>query len=125
MMKNTLKSYLKKTSFTTTFSIFSVFLIAFVLFPASDSYSFKINCVSDVDFDKFPICEYEDLWNQSEQFNELMTNELSNRANEINADPESFQKIYSDSFTKVNQENPGLYDEGQEIKNWIYEQLAK
>lgn len=123
-MKKTLNSLLKEIPFTIIWGIFLGFLIAFVIFPVTDSYSFKIDCVSGVDFEEFPICEYEDLWNQSEQFNELLVDELSNRANEINTDPELFQKIYSDSFNKINRENPGLYDEGEEIKKWIYEQLV-
>ena len=125
IMEYTLKSCLKKKSFTFTLSIFSGFLIAFVLFTPADTYSFTINCAPDVDIEEFPICEYENLWNQSERFNELLVDELSNRANDINAEPENFSKTYTDSFEKINRENPGLYEEGEEIKNWISEQLAK
>ena len=114
-----------KISFTIQLSIFSLFLLMFILFPIDDAYSFKIHCVPEIDLEEFPICEYEDLWNQSERFNELVVDELANRANDINSDPSSFQKIHSDSIDKVNQENPGLYDEGVQIKNWISEQLAK
>lgn len=84
-----------------------------------------MHCVDGADFTKYPICEYEDLWNESELFNELVVNELANRANDINSDLDSFQKIYSDSIHKVNDENPGLYEKGQEIKNWISNQLAQ
>jgi len=125
MMQYTLKSCLKEMFLPITLSIFAVFWIALLLFPADDVYSFTIDCSPDVDIEKFPICEYEDLWNQSEQFNELLVDELGNRANDINSDPENFQNIYSDSWAKVNRENPGMYEEGEEIKNWIHEQIAR
>ena len=115
----------KKSSLTIPLSICSLFLLTFILFPIDDAYSFKIHCASDVDLEEFPICGYEDLWNQSERFNELVVDELANRANDINADHSLFQNIYSDSLNKINQENPGLYEEGQEIKSWISEQLVK
>ena len=115
----------KRIPLTISLSICSLFLLAFILFPIDDAYSFKIHCAADVDLIEFPICQYEDLWNQSERFNELVVDELKNRANDINNDPSLFQKIYSDSLNKINRENPGLYDEGQEIKSWISVQLAK
>jgi uncharacterized membrane protein len=124
-MDNTLKSIPKKISLIVSFSIFSLFLLTFVIFPVNDAYSFKMHCVEGTDIEKYPICEYEYLWNESELFNELVVNELANKADDINADPESFQKIYSDSINKVNRENPGLYDKCQEIKNWISKQLAQ
>ena len=122
-MDKTLKSIPKNAPLILSFSIFSLFLLAFVIFPIDDAYSFKMDCVSGTDFNQYPICEYEDLWNESELFNELVVSELANRANDINADPDSFQKIYSDSINKVNSENPGLYEKGQEIKKWIYKQI--
>lgn len=122
-MDNTLKSLPKKIPLIVSFSVFSLFLLTFVIFPMDDAYSFKMHCVTGTDFTQYPICEYEDLWNESELFNELVVSELANRANDINSDPDSFQKIYSDSIHKVNDENPGLYEKGQEIKNWISKQL--
>ena len=124
-MDKTLKSLPKKMPLFISFGLFSLFLLAFVIFPIDDAYSFKMHCIAGTDFNQYPVCEYEDLWNESELFNELVVSELTNRANEINADPDSFQKIYSDSLNKVNDENPGLYEEGQEIKNWISKQLAQ
>lgn len=106
------------------FSVCSLFLL-FIIFPVNDAYSFKMHCEPGTDFMKYPICEYEDLWNESERFNELVVDELANRANEINSEPNSFQKIYSDSLEKVNLENPGLFNEGQEIKNRISKQLTQ
>jgi len=41
----------------------------------------------------------------------------------MNNDSEDFDKIYSDVLNYVNQENPGLYEKGIEIKNWINSQL--
>ena len=84
-----------------------------------------MHCVDGTDFEKYPICEYEDLWNESELFNELVVSELTIRADDINANPDNFLKIYSDSINKVNHENPGLYEKGQEIKNWISKQLEQ
>ena len=124
-MDNTLKSLPKKIPLIVSFSIFSLFLLVFIIFPVNDAYSFKMHCVDGTDFEKYPICEYEDLWNESELFNELVVHELANRANDINSDPDNFLKIYSDSINKVNNENPGLYEKGQEIKNWISNQLAQ
>lgn len=105
--------------------IFSLFLLAFVMFPATDASAFKIHCADNIDLEEYPLCQYVEQWNQSEKFNELVVDELKNRTNDINSDPNSFQKIYSDLLNKINQENPGLYEEGVQIKSWISEQIAK
>jgi hypothetical protein len=104
-------------------SIFSLFLLAFILFPINDAYSFKIHCADDIDLIEYPLCNYEEQWNESEKFNELVVDELKTRTNDMNNEPKSFDKIYSDVLNKVNRENPGLYEQGIQIKNWINEQL--
>lgn len=124
-MVNIYTLFSKKYSPIISLSIFSLFLFTFIAFPINDAYSFEIYCAPDTDFEKYPICEYEELWNESELFNKLVAAELAERENDINADPNSFQKIYSDSIKKINDENSGLYDKGQEIKDWIFRQIAQ
>ena len=104
-------------------SIFSIALLAFMLFPVDDAFSFKIHCADDIDLEKYPLCKYEEQWNESEKFNELVVDELKIRTNDMNSEPENFDKIYSDVLNKVNRENPGLYETCQDIKDWINEQL--
>ncbi len=107
-----------------TMSIFSLFLLAFILFPINDAYSFKIHCADNIDLTEYPLCNYEEQWNESEKFNELVVDELKIRSNNMNNEPENFDKIYSDVLNYVNRENPGLYEQGIQIKNWINEQLV-
>jgi len=108
-----------------TLSIFSLFLLAFIIFPVDDAYSFKIHCADNIDLEEYPLCNYEQQWNESEKFNELVVDELKIRTNDVNADYENFDKIYSDILNKINGENPGLYEKGLEIKDWISKQLGK
>ena len=114
-----------KSQISASLSLLSLFLIAFMMFPIGDAYSFKIHCADDIDLEEYPLCQYETEWNESEKFNELVVNGLKERSDEINADPSSFDKIYSEIQTQVDRDNPGLYEKGIEIKNWIYEQLEK
>jgi len=43
-------------------SIFSIALLAFMLFPVDDAYSFKIHCAEDIDLEEYPLCQYETEW---------------------------------------------------------------
>ena len=108
----------------TSLSVFSLFLLAFILFPINDAYSFKIHSADNIDLTEYPLCNYEEQWNESERFNELVVDELKIRTNDMNNEPENFDKIYSDVLNYVNRENPGLYEQGIQIKNWINEQLV-
>ena len=112
-----------KTIISASFGIFSLFLIAFMMFPVDDAYSFKIHCADNIDLEEYPLCNYEEQWNESEKFNELVVDELKNRTNDMNNEPKNFDKIYSDVLNKVDRENRGLYEKGIEIKNWINSQL--
>ena len=93
------------------------------MFPVGDAHSFKIHCADDIDLEEYPLCQYETEWNESEKFNELVVDGLKERSDEINEDPSSFDRIYSEIQKQVDRDNPGLYERGIEIKNWIYDQL--
>ena len=112
-----------KSQISASLSLFSLFLIAFMMFPVGDAHSFKIHCADDIDLEEYPLCQYETEWNESEKFNELVVDGLKERSDEINEDPSSFDRIYSEIQKQVDRDNPGLYERGIEIKNWIYDQL--
>lgn len=83
----------------------------------------KINCAEGVDYTKYPICKYQDEWNESELFNEKVSEEMSIRADELNENPELFMTIFQQSIDKVDRENPGLLQSTLDMKEWIYEQI--
>ena len=83
----------------------------------------KISCSDDVDFDEFPLCNYVSEWNESEAFDEKVLEELTIRADEINENPEIFSQIYQETLNKVNQDNPGLEEKSQKLRDWIFEQI--
>ena len=100
-----------------------IMTVLLMILPLNESYAEKINCAEGIDLIKYPICKYEDKWNQSEQFNEKVVDEMAERANRINADPDMFYQIYLQSIEKVDRENPGLKQTCQIMKDWIYAQL--
>ena len=97
--------------------------LVFVMFPLGDAYSTKISCAEDVDLQEYPICKYVSEWNESEEFEEKLLVELTNRVDEINSNPELYLQIYLEALNKVNQENPGLEEKCEKLKDWIFDQL--
>jgi len=84
----------------------------------------KINCPENADLEKYPICKYEEQWNESEEFNEKLIEELAHHQKQINEDPSKFAEIYQMVHDKVNSEHPGLQEKCKQLKAWIYEQLG-
>lgn len=99
--------------------------LSLIAFSALDASAEKIHCDENVDMEKYPICAYETEWNESEKFNEKVIEELATHQQEINEDPDRFAEIYIDVYNKVDQENEGLKEKGEDLKKWIYEQLEK
>jgi|APSaa5957512535_1039671.scaffolds.fasta_scaffold20407_1 hypothetical protein len=97
--------------------------LAFVAFPLNDAYSMKASCAEDIDIQEYPICKYISEWNESEEFGDKVYAELVNRADEINANPGTSSQIHQEIRDKINQENPGLEEKCQKLKDWIYEQI--
>ena len=85
----------------------------------------KINCPENADIEKYPICKYEQEWNESEKFNEKLIEELANHQKQINKDPSKFAEIYQMVYDTVNSQYPGLQESCDQLKAWIYEQLGK
>lgn len=99
--------------------------LAMMVFSVGSVSAEKINCADDVDFEKYPICKFEAEWNASELFNEKLVEELGKRQAEINEDPSLFFDVYQDVYQKVERDNPGLKLQGEQTKDWIYEQIGK
>jgi len=98
-------------------------MIGFLLIPLSNAYSTKISCSDNIDVNEYPICNYVDEWNESEEFNEKVLAEMTKRVNEINDEPELAYQVYEQSVDLVNQLYPGLQEKGEETKDRIYEMI--
>ncbi len=98
-------------------------MIGFLLIPLSNAYSTKISCSDNIDVSEYPICNYVDEWNESEEFNEKVLAEMTKRVNEINDEPELVYQVYEQSVNIVNQLYPGLQEKCEEIKDRIYEMI--
>jgi len=97
-----------------------------------------ISCPDNVDFEMYPICEYETQWNASERFNELVVQKISNMTTQINsreiyvdnthAGTEDIDQmkwaylsgVFAIATQQVKIENPGLFEMGERIKDEIY-----
>jgi len=96
-----------------------------LVFPLNAAFAEMIRCAPNVDLEQYPICEYEEQWNASERINQLIVDELANRQNDINDNPELFYDIVQESIEKVERENPGLAEASQATKAWISGQLGQ
>lgn len=124
------------------FSIFIVMVIGVGLVPGVSSE--KIFCSDSINLEEFPICKYQSEWNMSEKFNEKLIEALGERQAEINKkvikesgedkqqeinDLDRYHKVYSEVYREVyntvDQENPGLKEQGEKLKEWIYKQLEE
>lgn len=121
-------------------SVLLVMVIGFGLVPGIAAE--KIHCSEDIDLEKYPICKYESKWNESEQFNEKLIKALGERQAEINKKVinesgeedeqeingldryhDTYSEIYRQVYNSVVQENPGLKEQGDTLKAWVYKQL--
>lgn len=114
------------------FSILLVMVIGIGLVPAVSAE--KIHCSDGINLEEFPICEYQSEWNMSEKFNEKLIEALGERQAEINKESEDdkqqeinyldrYLEVYREVYNTVDQENPGLQEQGEKLKEWIYKQL--
>ena len=105
-----------------------------------DASAEKIFCAANINLEKFPICKYQTEWNESEKFNEKLIEALGERQAEINKQVikeseedeqqeinylERYLEVYREVYNKVDQENPGLQEQGEKLKEWIYKQLEE
>ena len=113
-----------------------LFLIAFAV---DNIHAEFINCPAGVDLSKYPICEFQDKWNESEEFNSLVVEKVGNQADQINnmaiymdttgkteldldSDAIEAMKIaalmaeFSDAREDVKAENPGLFEKSTALK---------
>ncbi len=108
-----------------SYQIVILLSMAVMMFPMSNVSAEKINCPENIDLEKYPICKYEEQWNESEKFNEKLVEELANHQKQITDDPSKFAEIYQMVHDTVNTEYPGLQDKCNQLKAWIYVQLGK
>ena len=102
----------------------------------------KIFCNENINLEDFPICKYQSEWNESEKFNEKLIKALGERQEELNAKiiktsgeesqeelndlsryHDTYREIYREVYKTVEQQNPGLKEQGQQLKAWVYKQL--
>ena len=124
-------------------------LFSFGFDSADASY---INCPDGVDLTKYPICNYVDQWNESEEF-AFLVNERFNKSvqefyqseefatmtsvnNDVSAkesDTQShtdrqvwykIQEIHDIAENQIRNEHPGLEEKGLQMKMDIYEALG-
>jgi len=106
-------------------SLKSIALFSVALMMLSMPYAFaeKIKCAENVDLEKYPICKYEEQWNKAQEFNEKLINELNSHYEEINDNPSDYFGIHQKLVDKVEKDNPGLKEECQRVKQWIYSKI--
>jgi len=82
----------------------------------------------------YPVCEFVDKWNESERFNELVIQIVTEKADEINRNAMTQDneqntadlfKIFADARDQVKAENPGLFEKGEAIKAEIYAAIGQ
>ena len=98
-------------------------VLVFVMFPLGDAYSAKFSCADNIDLQEYPFCKYESEWNESEKFDDYVNDELVKRVDEINENPDLIKQIYREIKDQINRDYPGLEEECEKIKDWIYEQV--
>lgn len=140
MMTNTTTAAMFKHT-KLNYKLFILILsVAFVAFPLSNNaYATKIDCADDVDLEKYPFCNYVDEWNEAQEWNEKVYDEMVIKAKDIQCAghdeahegehsldcSNSLESILQEITDKVNQDNPGLKEKCEALMKWVYEQVKK
>ncbi len=113
-----------------------LFLIAFAV---DNIHAEFINCPVGIDLSKYPICEFQDKWNESEEFNSLVVEKVGAMADQINnmakytdtivkttldLDSDTIEYLkatslmaeFSDAREQVELEYPGLFEKSTALK---------
>lgn len=103
--------------------LFGILVMVSVIVTFPIAYSEQIKCAENIDYTKYPICKYQNEWNESESFNMKVSEEMAIHSDQINENPDLFLMIYQQSIDTVDKENPGLLQQTLDMKAWIYAQL--
>ncbi len=113
--------------------------VLFVLaFAVDNIHAETINCPAGIDLERYPICEFQEEWNASEEFNSLVVQEVGKSADQINSDEvhtdsygnemtksQYLLNSFADARAQVNAENPGLLEASERIKAEIYAAIGQ
>ncbi len=99
-----------------------VILALVVAFSLNDNaYAMKFSCADDIDLQEYPFCKYVKEWNASEEYEDKVLEELATHVGHLNA--ENIAEHYIEVREKVEQENPGLKEKCEELREWVLEQV--
>ncbi len=99
-----------------------VILALVVTFSLNDNaYAMKFECAADIDLQEYPFCKYVKEWNASEEYEDKVLEELATHVGHLNA--ENIAQYYKEVREKVEQENPGLKEKCEELREWVLEQV--
>ncbi len=104
--------------------ILSFMILALVVFLSTnddDAYAMKISCADDINLQEFLICKYVKEWNESEEYEEKVLEEIATHVGELNS--KNISQYYKIVREKVEQENPGLKEKCEELRKWVLEQV--
>ncbi len=99
-----------------------VILALVVAFSLNDNaYAMKFSCADDIDLQEYPICKYVKEWNASEEYEDKVLEELATHVGHLDAS--NVAEHYIEVREKVEQENPGLKEKCEELREWVLEQV--
>ncbi len=99
-----------------------VILALVVAFSLNDNaHAMKFSCADDIDLQEYPFCKYVKEWNASEEYEDKVLEELATHVGDLNA--ENIAEHYIEAREKVEQENPGLKEECEKLREWVLEQV--
>ena len=75
--------------------VFSCGVLFLLAFAVDNIHAEFINCPVGIDLNKYPICEFQDKWNESEEFNSLVVDKVGQKADQIN-----YMAKYTDTIVK-------------------------
>ena len=99
-----------------------VILALVVTFSLNDNaYAMKFECAADIDLQEYPFCKYVKEWNASEEYEDKVLEELATHVGHLDAG--NVAEHYIEVREKVEQENPGLKEKCEELREWVLEQV--
>jgi len=85
------------------------------------SFSPGFSCADDIDLQEYPFCKYVKEWNASEEYEDKVLEELATHVGHLDAS--NVAEHYIEVREKVEQENPGLKEKCEELREWVLEQV--
>ena len=102
-------------------SSFVILALVVTLSLNDNANAMKIECADDIDLQVYTICNYVQEWNDSELYEDKVLEELATHVGHLNS--ENTAQHYKEVREKVEQENPGLKEKSEELREWVLEQV--